>query len=176
MASFGDALKKAVAVVAPTLGTALGGPLGGTAGTLLAKALGKDGAPEKDLENAVLSADPETLLKVKAADVEFQKFLKDADIKLAALDNEDRANARDREKALHDRTPAFLAAVVVGGYFGVMLWILKWDLPKNGAEVISLLVGSLNAALGMVLGYFFGSSVSSKTKQATIDAALSKRP
>jgi hypothetical protein len=172
---FTDALKKTVATVAPMIGTALGGPLGGTAGRMLAQALGKEGASEDEIEQAVLTADPDTLLKVKQAELDFQKFLKEADIKIVDLDNQDRANARMREMGLRDWTPSVLSAVVTVGFFGVLIWMLAYGLPESGQDALLVMLGSLGTAWAGIIAYYFGSSAGSRNKQVTIDTVLSKR-
>ena len=60
-----------IAKVAPGVGTALGGPLGGLAGAALASVLGVDETPEA-VEASIKAADPEVLLKLRAADYAFQ--------------------------------------------------------------------------------------------------------
>lgn len=174
MAGFTDKLKSIVGAVAPTIGTALGGPLGGVAGTVLRRALGQDKATDEELEATIAAADPETLLKIKAADLEFQKFLKQADIQIEQLANDDRASARGREMQLHDKTPAMLGAAVTIGFFGVLLWMLKYGLPSQGEQALLVMLGSLGTAWSSIVNYFYGSSSSSRTKDATISAALQK--
>jgi hypothetical protein len=171
---FTDALRKTVATVAPTIGVALGGPLGGIAGQLIAKAVGKEGAPEEEIEAALLTATPETMLALKQADVEFQKFLKDADIKLAALDNEDRDSARARHVQVKDRTPAVLAAAVTIGFFGVLIWMMAYGLPITGQDALLVMLGSLGTSWAGIIAFYFGSSSSSRSKDATISAAMKK--
>ena len=71
--SFGTAAKQILATVAPLLGTALGGPFGGLAGGLLAKALGTTDPAAQ--EAAITSTDPDILVKLKAADAELQEAI-----------------------------------------------------------------------------------------------------
>ncbi len=52
-----------------------------------------------------------------------------------------------------------LALVVVVGFFVVLAMMLHWQ--KQGSDI---LVGSLAAAFGAVVGYFYGSSASSQAK------------
>ncbi|HLP30543.1 MAG TPA: hypothetical protein VK150_04215, partial [Geothrix sp.] len=66
--------KGLVKSIAPTIGTALGGPLGGIAGVALTKALGLGDAAAKDetaLAAAVQGASHDQLLLLKQADQEF---------------------------------------------------------------------------------------------------------
>ena len=62
-----DMIKGVVGAVAPTLGTALGGPLGGAAASMIADALGCDN-DEKSINKALQSATPDELAMVKEAD------------------------------------------------------------------------------------------------------------
>ena len=52
--------KKTIGAIAPTIGTALGGPLGGLAGAALASVLGVENDPEQ-IGAAVANATPEQL-------------------------------------------------------------------------------------------------------------------
>lgn len=174
MAGFTDKLKGILGAVAPTIGLALGGPLGSAAGTVLRRALGQETATDEELEATVATADPETLLKIKSADLEFQKFLKQADIQIEQLANEDRANARSREIQLHDKTPAVLAWAITLGLFAVLLWMLKYGLPATGEQALLVMLGSLSTAFISVVSFYFGSSSSSRHKDATISEALKK--
>jgi hypothetical protein len=63
-----DALKKIIGEVAPTLATALGGPLAGAAVAAIAKALGTS---EDDLPSKVESMTAADLIAIKRADQEF---------------------------------------------------------------------------------------------------------
>lgn len=52
-----------------------------------------------------------------------------------------------------------LAALVLTGFFIVLAVMLWWQRPGS-----DILVGSLAAAFGSVVGYFYGSSASSARK------------
>jgi uncharacterized membrane protein YdjX (TVP38/TMEM64 family) len=52
-----------------------------------------------------------------------------------------------------------LASVVLVGFFVVLAVMLLWQRPGS-----DILVGSLAAAFGSVVGYFYGSSASSARK------------
>jgi gas vesicle protein len=63
-----DVIKNVVGAVAPTLGTALGGPLGGAAASMIADALGCENNP-KAIEKAVQHATPADLAKIKESEL-----------------------------------------------------------------------------------------------------------
>jgi hypothetical protein len=79
-----DAIKGIVGAVAPNLGTALGGPLGGAAMTMLSQALGCDNN-ERALQRAVQAATPEQLAEIKKAELDFEARMKELDVDIFAL-------------------------------------------------------------------------------------------
>lgn len=162
--------KKIVGTVAPTLATALGGPLAGVAvKTIATQLLGKPEAAEDEVEAAVIAADPQTLVKLKEIEFEFKKTMVDAGIKLEEIAASDRSNARDREIKTGDSwTPRVLATVMIVGWFCIQWYLLEHVIPAEMREIIMRTLGTLDMALGLVLGYYFGSSASGKTKDETI--------
>lgn len=64
---------KAIAGVAPILGTALGGPAGAVVGSLVASALGTSSSP--DAVNAAIAADPASAAKILQVQTEHQEAL-----------------------------------------------------------------------------------------------------
>lgn len=162
--------KKIVGTVAPTLATALGGPLAGIAvKTIATQVLGKPDATEGEVEAAVLGADPQTLLKLKEVEYEFKTTMVNAGIKLEEIAASDRANARDREVKTGDHwTPRILASLMIVGWFTIQWFLLKHVIPAEMREIIMRTLGTLDMALGLVLGYYFGSSASGKVKDETI--------
>jgi hypothetical protein len=169
--------KQIVGTVAPTIATALGGPLAGVAvKTLATQLLGKPDATEADVEAAVIGADPQTLLKLKEIEVEFKKFVVDSGIKLVQIDAEDRANAREREVKTGDSwTPRVLAALVVVGWLAVQWFMLHNIVDQSMRELVARVLGTLDSALMLVLSYYFGSSASGKAKDETI-SSIAKMP
>ena len=66
-----DMLKNIVGAVAPTLGTALGGPMGGMAANMIAEVLGVPNNP-KSIEKGLAEATPAQMLELKKAEQEFE--------------------------------------------------------------------------------------------------------
>jgi hypothetical protein len=65
-----DLAKQVIALGAPLLGTALGGPLGGAAGQILATALGSAAATPGAVQTALPGADPTKLAEAEARWIE----------------------------------------------------------------------------------------------------------
>ena len=169
-----EALLNVVRTVAPTIATAVGGPLAGMATRAISEALlGKPDGGEAELIEAAANATPEQLLALKKAEQDFTVRMRELDIDLERISNEDRANARDREIKTKDWTPRLLAAAITVGYFGVLFFMLLNGLPTTGgSEAMLVMLGTLGTAWGGVVAYYFGSSAGSRDKNDTINKMM----
>lgn len=167
--------KQILGTLAPMLGTAIGGPFGALAGATLSQVLGTPPDDQKATEAALLNASPDTLLKLKQAEQDFQIQMKTLGISEAKLAFDDIADARAREIAVHDNTPSILAYGVTVGFFGTLLFMLINGKPATGGDVLLVMVGSLGTAWAGIMAYFFGSSTGSMRKDATI-SEIAKQP
>ena len=151
--------------IAPSIATALGGPLAGMATKALSQALlGDEGGSEDDLQAALRYASPEQLATVKKIDADFKVQMKSLDIDLAALAVDDRKSAREMQRETRDWLPRLLALFITGGYFGIIGWVLYSGLPMNGSEILLMLLGTLTAGWSGVMAFYFGASASDMTK------------
>jgi hypothetical protein len=172
--------KGLVKSIAPTIGTALGGPLGGIAGLALTKALGVSDEAAKDetaLAAAVQGASPDQLLALKKADQDFavqmQKLGFENIEALEAIAAGDRANAREREIKTRDWTPKALAIAITVGFFGLLGFLMKYAPPTGNERILDIMLGSLGSAWIGVVTYYFGSSAGSARKT---EIMASKQP
>lgn len=161
MAGWKDILRQ----VAPTIASALGTPLAGGAVKKLADVLlGDPAASQTKVEAALLAASPETLLKLKELDHEYEKFVLDHDINLEKLAADDRASARAREIALKDKMPAILAIILTVGFL-LMLGVLVWvPIPDSNQRAFDMMLGSFGTAWIGAMTYYHGSSAGSARK------------
>jgi hypothetical protein len=155
--------------VAPTLATAMGGPLAGLAiKTLSNVLLGHEGGDEDAVAAALQNATPEQLSDVKKIDADFKVRMKELEIDLERISAGDRDSARKREMTVNDHTPKILAAGITLGFFGCLFWMFVYGVPKNGNEALLLMLGALQTAFTGVIAYYFGSSSGSKAKDELI--------
>lgn len=169
-----DKIINLVRTVAPTIASAVGGPLAGIAVRTISDALlGKPDGTEAELAQAALGATPEQLLALKKAEQDFIVQMRELDIDLERIGNQDRDSARNREIKLKDVTPKVLAAAITLGYFGVLFWMLRYGLPTNGgSEAMLVMLGTLGTAWGGIVAYYFGSSAGSRDKNDTISKMM----
>jgi hypothetical protein len=162
--SIGRTLKKLLGGLAPTIGTALGGPMGGVAMKFLADKF--TGGNTGEVEDFLLSADPSQLKELKVADMEFQREMKALDIDLERINADDRASARDMAKERGTLPQVILSVVYTLGYFVVMYMFMSGHLQIDPEHKVMFggLLGILSTAQIQIMNFWFGSSAGSKAK------------
>lgn len=164
--------------LAPLLGTALGGPFGGIAASFIADKLG---LPDKTV-NAVTdlfksgTMTPEQVAGIRMAEMDMQKFMEENKLKREQLAYADVQGARDMFAATHSLTPSILTWIIVTITLAAEGALLFNQIPP-GADpiIIGRVLGTMDSALVMVLGFWFGSnSGSARTKELLAQASIPK--
>ena len=151
--------------VAPTIATALGGPVAGMAVKALSGALfGHDSATDEDIQLALSNPTADQLAALKKVDNDFKVQMKALDIDLERIAAGDRASARDMQKETKDWIPRALAVGVTFGFFGILFYMLIFGLPTTGNEAMLLMLGALQTAWTSIIAFFFGASSSDSTR------------
>lgn len=159
--------------VAPTIATALGGPVAGLAVKALSGALfGHENGSQDDIMTALANPTGDQLAALKKIDADFKVQMKALDIDLERIAADDRDSARQMQMATRSWLPEVLAILVTVGFFGVIVYILKFGLPQSGSEALLLLLGSLGTAWTGVMAFYFGSSAGSQKKTEALTAAI----
>lgn len=173
-------LKKALASVAPTLATMLGGPLAGTAVAALEGCFGlQAGAGESGITKVLQGGGmtPEIMAKVREADqahelkleslrVDLVKINGDHQVALRQLEATDRDSARKREVSLGGLTTPALAWLVVTASMALGAAVVAGYVTKDPAQatLVGTVLGYVFSEAKQVLAYFFGSSMGSERK------------
>ncbi|MFN7726299.1 MAG: hypothetical protein ACK5QH_14625 [Rubrivivax sp.] len=166
--------KKIVGAVAPTLATALGGPLAGMAAAAVSDALlGKPNGTDAEIATALQAGGPDALLRLKQADQAFAVRMQELGIDLERVHANDRADARGREVKTGDKaTPRVLAGLIVGGFLLMVWFVLAGHVgglkDPVAAGLIGTLIGYVSAKADQVVSYYFGSSAGSAEKTALL--------
>ena len=167
--------KGLLGTVAPILGTAIGGPFGALAGTAVKAALGlSDDSDEATIQAAMQKATPEQLLALQNAERQFKLDMEKLNVDVMKLDAEDRNSARQREISITGwgkyATP-MLAALATVGFMSATGYVLTQGMhgiDPGVAAFVGALIGNLSSKAEMVYNYYFGSSMSSKSKDQMI--------
>jgi len=156
--------------IAPTIATALGGPLAGMAVSAVSKAIGVDEDKVQDLITSnKMSA--EQIAQVKVAEIELQKQAQELGLNFAKLEVEDRKSAREMQATTRSIVPPALAAIITVGFFGILIMMMFGKVDGNNPTILMML-GSLSTAWTGIIAYYFGSSAGSQAKTEM----LSKSP
>ena len=147
--------------VAPTIATALGGPLAGMAVSAVAKAIGvSPDEVQSVISSGKLTA--EQVASIQLAELELKKQAQSMNLDFAKLMAEDKKSARDMQIATKSWIPALLAVFVTIGFFGILLGLMTEHFKTSDA--LMLMLGSLATAWTGVMAFYFGSSASSQAK------------
>ena len=147
--------------IAPTIATALGGPLAGMAVSAVAKAIGCSPDEVQDvISSGKLTS--EQVASIQLAELELKKQAQSMNLDFAKLLAEDKKSARDMQIATKSWIPALLAVFVTIGFFGILLGLMTEHFKTSDA--LMLMLGSLATAWTGVMAFYFGSSASSQAK------------
>lgn len=173
---FADAVGK----IAPTIGTAIGsaiaGPPGAAVGAIAMRALAgvilPAGAADKPLDQVASEVgaaiaqglSPEQLAAVVKCEQDFKTTILDAGLKLADLDVQSQASARNREIQTGDHwTPRIIAFAILAAFI-VMSWGVLVGKAKIDDALAGTIIGYMSAKAEQIVSYYFGSSLGSRLK------------
>lgn len=170
--------KALIGTVAPWIGTALGGPLGGAAVGAVADALGLSDKTEASIKSALAGVTPEQMLAMKNADqafaIKMQEIGYDSLEKLARLAVENTKDARDMQKVTRSQIPAVLAIMITVGFFGILIGMMSGKLTATDNQALLIMLGALGAAWGAVVNFYYGSTAESGRKNDLLAQAPAK--
>ena len=156
--------------IAPTLATAVAGPLGGAAVTALASKFG-------------VSDSIDAVAKAIAGDPQAAEKLQELELEYAKLDAQDRDSARkayiavatsENATKLEKLVMPVLALGVVGLAFGLIGVLMFVDTPNDQQQLVIFALGFITSAAGQVLSFYFGSSQGSKDKAEDMKGMVKK--
>lgn len=155
-----------LAQIAPTLATALGGPLAGLAVAAISKVIGVLPEEVKDvIDNGKLTADQIALIRQE--EIRFKQQALEMGLNFEKLDVADRTSAREMQTATRSRTPDILSGVITIGFFGILIAMLM-GYPSKDSQPLLIMLGSLGTAWISVVAFWFGSTNSSQKKDVML--------
>jgi hypothetical protein len=149
--------------IAPTIATALSGPLAGMAIEAISSAINID---PKDVKQTIaegkLSADQ--IASIKTAEIELKARAQELGLDFAKLATEDRKSARDMQVATRSLVPPLLAVLVIAAWGFVQYFLMTNVIDPSMRELVARVLGTLDGAVIMILSFYFGSSSGSQAK------------
>ena len=148
-------LKNIVGAVAPTLGSAMGGPLGNMAMGKIAEVLGVSN-DQKSIQQAIQNATPEQMLELKKAEQDFEVQMKELDVDVFKLETQDKQDARS--KFSKDWTARIMGLAVISGFLGYIFLVTLQPPEQNSEALINLVLGYLGGLASAITSFYFGAS------------------
>jgi len=147
--------------IAPTIATALGGPLAGMAVSCVAKAIG---VKPEEVQNVIQAGkmDATQVAALQQAELELKKQAQEMNLDFAKLSTEDRSSARNMQTNVRSFIPPTLSIIVTVGFFGILIGLMLQKFQTSDA--LMLMLGSLGTAWTGIIAFYFGSSAGSQAK------------
>lgn len=153
-----------LAGLAPTLASAILGPLGGVAVAALGKVFGIEAATTAQVSKVFQDGrmTPEQLTAIKELEMKYQNDEKERGFRYEELIFKNTADARDMQKQTKSFFPATLSIFITSGFFSILITMLVWEYKPT--EPLLIMLGALGAAFGAVVNFWLGSSNGSQRK------------
>jgi hypothetical protein len=148
--------------LAPTVASALLGPLGGVAVAAISKILGIGDGKVESISKAFTEGKitPDHLAEIKKLELQYQNDELERGFKYKELEFKDIASARSMQVATNSLTPTVLTYMITVGFFGILGWMLHDDTVVNSPPLL-IMLGSLGTAWTGAVSFWFGSTAGS---------------
>jgi len=147
--------------VAPTIATALGGPLAGLAVEAVSKAIGIDPKDvTKTIAEGKLTADQ--IAQIKTAELAMAARAQEMGLDFEKIAVDDRKSARQMQATTQSFIPGLMAIAVTVGFFCILVGLMTEHFKTSDA--LMLMLGSLGTAWTGIIAFYFGSSAGSQKK------------
>jgi hypothetical protein len=164
--------------LAPTVASAVLGPLAGIAVAAIGSAIGIDAPTQDKIAKAFTAGQltPEAIERLKTLELDYQNQERERGFKYAELAfKQDELTVKDRDSArqmqinTHSKMPAIITIMVTLGFFSVLGALLAMpELKAN--EIVLVMVGQLSAVWGACVAFYVSTTYSSASKNALLAA------
>jgi hypothetical protein len=156
--------KGTIGKVAPALAGILGSPAAGVAVSGLCQLFGLEPSTEnaqivaEKIAAGQMSGDQLVQLKKIETDalLQLKKLGLDYDLQSEQIITADRANARNREIQVKDKTPEIGFYLVTAGFFGMLSMLFFRQIPPSAQSAFDIMLGALAVAWGNQVKYYYG--------------------
>lgn len=161
--------------IAPTVASALLGPMGGIAVAALGKVLGVSNATMDTVGKAISDGKltPDQLTELKKLEMQYQADEEDRGFKYADLAFRDRDSARNANVTGGTQKPLFwMSIVLLVVTLGTEIFVLFSGYPDTLPDIIvGRVLGLMDAVAMMVLAYWYGTTNGSAQKTHLLSQA-----
>ncbi len=160
--------KETIGQLAPTVATALMGPLGGVAVNAIGNILGLDSATQSQISAAIENGQmtPEHVAEIKKLEMQYQNDEKERGFKYEELAFRDRDSARTNNTLGGVQHHIFyLSLLLLTVTLGSEVWVLFNGYPSTISDiVVGRVLGLMDSVALLVLSYWYGSTNGSMKK------------
>ena len=164
--------------LAPTVATAIAGPLGGIAVSAIGELFGVSDATQDKIAEVIKTGQmtPEQISALKRLELEYQNTEKERGFKYAELAFKDRDSARQANVAGGTQNKLFwLSLLLLTVTLGCEVAVLFYGYPATvDPLVVGRVLGLMDSVALIVLAYWFGSSSGSDRKTGLIAGQAAK--
>ena len=165
-----DTIKK----IAPTVASALGGPLAGVAVTAIGEAFGMSEPTQDKIKEAIENGQMtgQQISDLRQLEMRLKAEEAERGFKYAELEQKNTADARAMKVATQSVFPEILSSLITAGFFGILGWML-YQPSAIESQPLLIMLGSLGAAFGAVINFWLGSNKGSdRTKELLAQATI----
>ena len=149
--------------IAPTIATALGGPLAGMAVEAISKAIGVDPSRvQETINSGKMTADQ--IASLQTAEIALKARAQEMGLDFEKLAVADRSSARQMQMTTGSFVPPLLSVMIVIAWSTIQWFLLTHVIESSMRELVARVLGTLDGALMLVLSFYFGSSAGSSAK------------
>jgi hypothetical protein len=153
--------------IAPTIATAMGGPLAGMAVEAVSKAIGVDPSKvQETINSGKMTA--EQIASLQEAEIGLKARAQEMGLDFEKLAVADRSSARQMQMTTGSFVPPALSIMIVVAWSAVQYFLLTHVIDPSMRELIARVLGTLDGALMLVLSFYFGSSSGSQAKDSML--------
>ena len=153
--------------IAPTIATAMGGPLAGMAVEAISKAIGVDPSEvQNTINSGKMTADQ--IASLQQAELALKARAQEMGLDFEKLAVADRASARQMQMTTGSFVPPLLSVLVVVAWATIQYFLLTHVIDPTMRELVARVLGTLDGALMLVLSFYFGSSAGSQAKDTML--------
>lgn len=156
--------KSILGAIAPTVASALLGPLGGIAVSAVGNILGLEKPTQDAISNAFKNQQltSEMVAELKKLELQYQENERERDFKYSELEFKDTQSARDMQIATKSTTPTVLTYLITIGFFGILIALMFGTVEKS--DPLLVMLGSLGTAWTASVSFWFGTTQGSSKK------------
>ena len=153
--------------IAPTIATAMGGPLAGMAVEAISKAIGVDPSEvQNTINSGKMTADQ--IASLQTAEIALKARAQEMGLDFEKFAVADRASARQMQMTTGSFVPPLLSVLVVVAWATIQYFLLTHVIDPTMRELVARVLGTLDGALMLVLSFYFGSSAGSQAKDTML--------